>query len=148
MFISTVSLISSNVPHLSSALNGIRLSLHVLAAAVWVGGQIVLAGLVPKVRKVSPEVLSAIANQFAKMAWPAFVVLVLTGLWNASAIDFSATSWAWKVVFIIKLVLVVVTGLASFLHTKAKSKKLIAAWGSVAGTSAIAVLVLGIFITG
>ena len=31
----------------SPTLAGIRLSLHVLAAAVWVGGQITLAGLVP-----------------------------------------------------------------------------------------------------
>ena len=143
-----ISAVSSNSPHLNSALNAIRLSLHVLAAAVWVGGQIVLAGLVPKVRKVSPEALSAVAKQFAKMAWPAFIVLILTGLWNVAAVNISNASTAWKVVFGVKLALVVITGLASYLHTKASGKKAIAIWGSVAGTSAIVVLVLGILISG
>ena len=32
---------------LTPALDGVRASLHVLAAAVWVGGQITMAGLVP-----------------------------------------------------------------------------------------------------
>jgi len=36
-------------PQLADAWTIIRLSLHVLAACVWVGGQLVLAGLVPTV---------------------------------------------------------------------------------------------------
>jgi putative copper export protein len=39
---------------LSPTAESIRLFLHVLAASVWVGGQIVLGGLVPKLRQVSP----------------------------------------------------------------------------------------------
>ncbi|MGD0876035.1 MAG: hypothetical protein ABSA14_13765 [Acidimicrobiales bacterium] len=35
---------------LTSTLAAVRLSLHVLAATVWVGGQIVVAGLPPTVR--------------------------------------------------------------------------------------------------
>jgi len=33
----------------------IRLFLHVLGATVWVGGQLTLAGLVPGLRRVSPD---------------------------------------------------------------------------------------------
>ena len=32
-------------------MNAFRLFLHVLAASIWVGGQLVLAGLVPTVRR-------------------------------------------------------------------------------------------------
>ena len=35
---------------LAPALDGIRVSIHVLAATVWVGGQLTLAGLVPTAR--------------------------------------------------------------------------------------------------
>ena len=33
----------------------VRLFLHVLAATVWVGGQLTLAGLVPGLRAISPD---------------------------------------------------------------------------------------------
>ena len=36
----------------------IRLTRHVLAAAVWVGGQLTLAALVPALRRAGPELLA------------------------------------------------------------------------------------------
>ena len=57
---------------LSPSLTTVRLFLHILAASVWVGGQIALAGVVPTVRKVSPEATKAVARAFARVAWPAF----------------------------------------------------------------------------
>jgi len=72
-------------------LETVRLFLHVLAATVWVGGQITLAALVPALRSSGREVTSAAANAFAKVAWPAFGVLVLTGIWNMAAEGDKAT---------------------------------------------------------
>ncbi len=46
---------------LASWLVALRLTLHVLAASVWVGGQITLAGLVPSVRSRAPQALAAVA---------------------------------------------------------------------------------------
>ena len=40
---------------LADSLTTIRLSLHVLAACVWVGGQIVMLGLLPDVRRLGGE---------------------------------------------------------------------------------------------
>ena len=54
---------------LSPTAETIRLFLHVIAASVWVGGQIVLVGLVPQVRKTHPEAVKTIANGFGKIAW-------------------------------------------------------------------------------
>jgi len=63
---------------ISPTLDSLRIFLHLLAAAVWVGGQIVLGGLVPKLRKSHPESLTTTAQAFARIAWPAFAVLVIT----------------------------------------------------------------------
>ena len=60
----------------------IRLFLHVLAATVWVGGQLTLAALVPVLRRLGTEIPRAAARRFNQVAWPAFAVLVLTGIWN------------------------------------------------------------------
>ena len=63
----------------------VRLSLHVTAAAVWVGGKITLGGIVPTVRKAGPELTTAVARQFSRLAWPAYVVRLGTGIWNIVA---------------------------------------------------------------
>jgi uncharacterized membrane protein len=57
----------------------VRLSLHVLAATVWVGGQFVLAGLLPSLRRLGDDAPRTVARAFNRIAWPAFAVLVATG---------------------------------------------------------------------
>ena len=66
-------------------LETVRLFLHVLAATIWVGGQLVLAALVPALRAAGADVPRAAARAFNRVAWPAFAVLVLTGIWNIVA---------------------------------------------------------------
>ena len=66
-------------------LETIRLFLHVLAATVWVGGQITLAALVPALRAAGRDVPKTAARAFNRVAWPAFGVLLLTGVWNVAA---------------------------------------------------------------
>ena len=65
----------------------IRLFLHVTAATIWVGGQFTLAGLVPALRGISDDAPRTVARRFNRIAWPAFGVLVLTGIWNVIAVD-------------------------------------------------------------
>ena len=64
---------------LAPGLDTLRLTLHVLAASVWVGGQIVMMGLVGPARSYGPEVPAGLARAFARLAWPAYAVLVITG---------------------------------------------------------------------
>ena len=68
-------------------LESVRLSLHILAAGIWVGGQLVLGGLIPAVRPAGPDRIRAVAQAFQRIAWPAFAVAVLTGVWNLAAIS-------------------------------------------------------------
>lgn len=133
---------------LAPALTAVRLSLHVLAAAVFVGGQITMVGLLPDLRSLGGDAAVRIARTFAKVMWPAFGVLVLTGIWNVAAAHPSHSTSAWKTVLSIKIAVVVLAGAGAWLHQSSTSKKGLAIWGSIAGTASVAALVLGVFLGG
>ena len=124
----------------------IRLFLHVIAASVWVGGQLTLAGLLPTLRTLDGEARRAIVNRFNKIAWPAFAVLVITGGWNMSAVDFNNKGTDYQVTMFLKLMFVALSGIGAFLHTQAKSKRGLALWGAVGGVSSVVTLFFGILL--
>jgi putative copper export protein len=136
------------VPHLNPALDGIRLTLHVLAATIWVGGQFTVAGLLPTVRGLGEDASKKVARALAVLLWPAYIVLVLTGFWNISTITFKDASSAWKAVLMVKIAVVVIAGVGVFLHQRSTSKRGLAVWGSVGATASVAALVMGVFLAG
>jgi putative copper export protein len=133
---------------LAPALTALRLSLHVLAATVWVGGQITLAGTLPTLRSLGGDATARVARAFARLSWPAFGVLVLTGIWNVSAVHASHATSAWTTVLFAKIVVVALAGVAAALHQWSRSRRGLAAWGSVAGTTSVAAVVLGVLLSG
>ena len=132
---------------LAPALDGIRVSIHVLAAAVWVGGQLTLAGLVPTARGLGDGAARALAQAFARIQWPAFAVLVITGIWNVSATH-AGQPRAWQVVLGVKIAVVLVAGVAAWLHSRAGTKAGLAAWGAITALASVAALALGVFLAG
>ncbi|MGA2931159.1 MAG: hypothetical protein ABSE98_03620 [Acidimicrobiales bacterium] len=133
---------------LAPALETVRLTLHVLAATVWVGGQIVLMGLVGPARGMGGDATKTLARAFARMAWPAYGVLLVTGVWNVTAVHYSAQDSAWKAVLMAKIVVVILAGVAVGLHQRATTKGQLALWGSVGGVASVAALVMGILLAG
>jgi len=133
---------------LTPGLDALRLFLHVLAATIWVGGQFVMLGLLPTARGLGNDATKKLANAFAKLSWPAFAVLVITGFWNLAALGSDTKSTSWNVVMGIKFVFVILAGLAAWLHTRAKSKAATGAWGSIAGISSVLALLGGILLAG
>ena len=133
---------------LAPALDTVRLTLHVLAAAVWVGGQIVMTGLVGPSRAIGGDAPKVLARAFARMAWPAFVVLLATGIWNVTAVHYSSQDSAWKAVLMAKIAVVIVAGVAVALHQRARTKGQLALWGSVGGVASVTALVMGILLAG
>lgn len=121
----------------------IRLFLHVTAATVWVGGQLTLAGLVPGLRQLSPDAPRAVAQRFNRIAWPAFGVLVVTGIWNIVEIDPVWESDYGRTLSV-KLVVVAVSGAAAFLHARARSRSGLAVFGALTGLAALTALFLGV----
>lgn len=124
----------------------IRLFLHVTAATIWVGGQFTLAGLVPGLRALSPDAPRAAARRFNLIAWPAYFVLVATGIWNVFAVPDIAFDTAYGRTLMVKVVVAVLSGLAAFLHSISRSKAGLAIWGAVSALSAIAALFLGVLL--
>ena len=127
-------------------LETLRLFLHVLAATVWVGGQIVLAALVPALRAAGADVPRAAARAFSSIAWPAFGVLLLTGIWNVAAEGDRGR--AYEVTLVVKLVLVGISGASAYAHAKATTRAGMAVFGALSGISALATLFVGIVLAG
>lgn len=122
-------------------LDTIRLFLHVLAATVWVGGQLTLAALVPALRLAGAEVPKSAANAFNRVAWPAFAVLVVTGIWNVLAVG--RTGAAYEHTLWVKYALVAASGLTAWLHARARSRAGLAVFGALTGATALGALFVG-----
>lgn len=125
----------------------IRLFLHVLAATVWVGGQLTLAALVPALRGSGAEVTRAAARRFNQIAWPAFAVLVATGVWNIVA-ESHKNHGRYRTTLVVKLAVVTVSGLTAFLHARARGTVGLAVFGALTGVSALAAVFVGILLAG
>ncbi len=107
---------------ISPTLDSLRIFLHVLAVAVWVGGQTVLAGLVPAIRTSAPEALPKVAQAFARVAWPAMIVIVFTGMWGLGSSSASDSDTAYMVTFAVKMVMVFIAVAATVVHSQGSSK--------------------------
>ncbi len=129
--------------HVTSAT--IRVFLHVTAATIWVGGQLTLAGLVPGLRRIAPDAPRAVARRFNLIAWPAFAVLVVTGIWNILDIE-PDWSLAYGTTLMVKIVVVAISGATAFLHSVARSKAALAAFGALTAVSALGALFLGVLL--
>ncbi len=127
-------------------LDSLRLALHVLSAAVWVGGQIVLGGLVPRLRASHPEALKTVANAYASVAWPAFFVAVVTGMWSILDIDAAAMDGSYHATLGIKIALVAVAGFAAAAHSASPKKSVKAIGGALGLLTSLAALYLGILL--
>ena len=125
-------------------LTAVRLFLHLLAATVWVGGQLVLAGLLPALRRLGGDATAAVARQFNRLAWPAYGVLVVTGLWNLSAVHLSSTSRAYRATLVVKLGCVLISGAGAASHTRSRSRAALAVGGAASSLGALAALLLGV----
>ena len=130
------------------ALEAVRLSLHVLAATIWVGGQFTLAGLVPTLRSLGPDAPRTVARAFSRLLWPAFGVLVLTGIWNIQADHTSGQGHVWNAVLGAKIAVVLLSGVAAAVHQRARSPKALAVSGGISGLAALGALVLGVVLAG
>jgi putative copper export protein len=122
----------------------VRLFLHVVAATVWVGGQITLAALVPALRGAGEGVTQVAARAFNRVAWPAFGVLVVTGVWNVIAVD--DHSDAFQHTLMLKYVLVLASGVTAYVHQRASSRTTMAVFGALTGVSALAALFVGVWL--
>ena len=132
---------------LSPTLDTVRVLLHLLGAAVWVGGQIVLAGVVSGLRAEHRGALPVVARAFARTAWPAYAVVVLTGMWSLAVIDVASTSTAYQITLLLKVAVALVSGAAAVVHSVGTSRTAKAVGGAIGSLGAVAALALGVLTT-
>jgi len=125
----------------------VRLFLHVLAATIWVGGQLTLAALVPTLRRLGAGLPKAAARSFNRVAWPAFAVLIASGVWNVIA-ERDKVTGSYRTTLIVKLCVVAVSGVTAALHARSRSRAGLAVFGALTGASALAALFFGIVLAG
>src|SRR5687768_5113302 len=109
--------------------DAVRVWLHVVAATVWVGGQLTLAGLVPSLREMDAGAPRVVARRFSRFAWPAYAVLIVTGVWNVVTID-PAWDTDYGRTVMVKVCVVLASGVTAALHARARTKVALAAFGA------------------
>jgi putative copper export protein len=121
----------------------VRVFLHVTAATVWVGGQLTLAGLVPGLRALGADAPRTVARRFNRIAWPAYGVLVVTGIWNV--VDL-APEWDsdYGRTLMTKIAVVAASGVTAFAHARARTPAGLAVFGALSAATALGALFLGV----
>lgn len=123
----------------------IRLTLHILAATIWVGGQFTLAGLLPVLRAHDGLAKQA-ARAFNRIAWPAFGVLVLTGMWNLAEVNITSAPTSYQVTAFVKIAVAIIAGAAAAAHSFAHSKLAFALGGAIGAIASVAAVFLGVLL--
>src|SRR5919108_3909718 len=125
----------------------VRIFLHVLAATVWVGGQLTLAAVVPVLRGAAPGATRPVARRFNQVAWAAYAVLVATGVWNIMALG-DAVTGDYRTTMIVKVIVVAVSGVTALAHARSKTTAGLAAFGALTVSSALGALFIGVMLGG
>ncbi|MGI9609501.1 MAG: hypothetical protein ACR2NL_04315 [Acidimicrobiia bacterium] len=128
---------------LAPSFDSLRIFLHILAAGIWVGGQIVVAGAVPGVRKSSGSAgTKSLANGFARVAWPAFGLALITGMWSLFTREGDSSS-AYGMTFGIKFLFYIAAGASAVAHARSTKGPVIAATGAMGLLFSLIVMFLG-----
>jgi uncharacterized membrane protein len=104
--------------------------LHVVAAAVWIGGMVFIAAVLipvvrsPEFRSRSAELVRVTGRRFRTIGWGALVVLLVSGFYRAAERGVGVTAllsgeaWGSRMgrLLTVKLVLVVAVLVVSLLH--------------------------------
>jgi len=133
---------------LASGSATLRLSIHVIAACIWLGGQLTLAGLLPTVRSLGEGAPKKVAQAFGRLSWPAYWVLIATGFWNYAAVHGETVTSSWNTAFAVKMLCVIVAGVGSYVHTVATSPRLKGASAGIGALATTAALILGVALAG
>ena len=115
-------------------LDSIRVFLHLLGVAGWVGGQIVMVGLLPLLRSLGPDVPRIAAVRFARVAWPCFGLAVVTGIWSLSAVEIGDYDTEYFTALLVGL-----SGVAATVHATTRSVALRGSTEALGGLAALGI---------
>ena len=96
-------------------------------------------------RRVDRSAPRVAARQFNRVAWIAFAVLIATGVWNIMA-ERAQIQGRYETTLIVKLVVVLLSGVAAARHARARRPAGLAVFGALTGVTALGALFLGILL--
>lgn len=131
---------------LSPTIDTVRLFIHVLAASIWVGGQIALAGIVPALRKSHPESTKTVARAFGKVAWFSYVIVVISGIWSLVEVDVSNADWSYTTTVMIHVFAAAAAGAAAAVHAIGRTRIAIALGGALGLIASLFALFIGLLL--
>lgn len=113
-------------------IDGFIIWIHLLSASIWVGGSIfigiILAPMLKHIGNSMEErviIMIKIGRRFNNIAFPSFIILMLTGLYNSRFFfeyPYNFVETDYGILLLIKIVLVIIT-LASYItHIKSFGK--------------------------
>lgn len=123
----------------------IRIFVHILAASIWVGGQFVLANVVSGLRRDHRDALPVVARAFARIAWPAFALTVVTGVWSLLSLE--ALDSSAQIALALKIVAVAVSGSAAAAHSMSSSRLVKALGGALGSIAAVIAMLLAVVVS-
>jgi putative copper export protein len=115
--------------------------MHIVAACIWIGGQVTVAAFIPLLRR-HPDLARRVGRRYQAVAWPAFAVLMVTGVVNVGN---AGLHWSQLLdspagrTLVVKLVLVALSGIAASVHSFLQAPRR----GRASGGSAVGSAVLG-----
>lgn len=102
--------------------------IHLVSAAVWVGGSLFIgAVLAPLLKKMSMpleeriQMMVQVGRRFNKIAVPSLIILIITGLYNSQQVitnPDSLLSTSYGSFLLIKIILVVILVIAFIIHVR------------------------------
>ncbi len=130
---------------LPAGLDTLRVTLHLLGVTVWIGGQVLMGALVPVLRSISSDAPRRAAQRFGRLAWSAFGLAIVTGIWSMLTLEGSQSA-EYNTTLGVKLLAVMFSGLAAFVHTRTPSPAVRGASGGIALLAAVVALFLGVML--
>ena len=133
--------------------------LHVIAACVWIGGQVTIAAVIPLLRR-ERELAARVGRRYQLVAWTAYAVLAVTGVLNVGN---AGLQWSSLLdtpagrTLAVKLGFVALSGLAAATHAflqapRAAGRRSGAVTSSILGAvsllAAVAAALYGVVIAG
>jgi putative copper export protein len=112
---------------------------HIVAACIWIGGQVTVAAVIPLLRD-HRELARRVGRRYQMVAWPAFAVLIVTGVlnvWNAGLHWSQLLDSPAGRTLVVKLVLVALSGLAAGVHSFLQAPRRHTTGGSAVGSAVL-----------
>ncbi|MFM8945420.1 MAG: hypothetical protein ACKOJC_01755, partial [Actinomycetota bacterium] len=88
-----------------------------------------------------------VAQAFGRVAWPAFALAVVTGIWSILDVSMSDQTTSYQVTIFVHVVLVATSGTAAAIHSLGRSKLALALGGAIGLLAALAAMFVGLLST-